>query len=127
MLQSDFVPILGFAQLECELPFAPDVGTCRHDVVSRRQLWSDRIGIDEAPILQMGISVGEQNVDEQAPGEMLCAGQWPAGKLVEDLAYLIIISVPVFLMSVLKKDLRKVLDVRSARSLSVEATHGVGV
>ena len=74
MLQSDFVPVLGLAQFECELPFAQDVGTCRHDVVSGRQLWSDRVRIDEAPILQMGISVGEQNVDEQAPGELLYVG-----------------------------------------------------
>ena len=75
----------------------------------------------------MGISVGEQNVDEQAPGELLYVGSWPAGKLVKDPADLLIIGVPVFLMSVLKQDLREVFDVRSARSLSVKATHSVGV
>jgi hypothetical protein len=71
MFEAHFVPFLGLAQFEREFLFVLDVSLRSYDVIGERQLRSDRIGIDQTPVLEVGIAIGEENIDEQAPRELL--------------------------------------------------------
>jgi hypothetical protein len=50
----------------------------------------------------VGISVGEQNIDEQAPGKLLCVCQRLARELVENFGDLLVVGAPVFVMRIAK-------------------------
>ena len=125
-LERDAVEVLRPAELQPQVldPLAGEVVRGRDQVVGGRQGGNLRVAIDEGPVLQVVVAVGDQHRERQPPNELeqrfgvAAAVDQACDRLEVPLVLVLRIDVP---------DLGQVLDVNQAPMLvPVEPPNGVG-
>ncbi len=89
--------MLCFAQIERIVSFTIHINAGGYNIICRGKSRGDLIGIEQTPVFEVCIAIGEENVDQQSSGKLLCISQSVTRKLVKNSANLFVVGSVIFL------------------------------
>src|SRR5690606_20324553 len=93
--------------------FVRDICLGGEDIVGGRQLGRLSIRVVDRPVLQMGVAVRQEQIYQQAAGELLDVYQPTSGELVDNPAQLFVVGAVVLLVRILEQNLCEVFGVNT--------------
>src|SRR5690606_30057505 len=121
---SNQVPVLVAGEIEGILPFAFHINTGGYNIVSWRKPWGNSVGVEQTPVFEVSVAIGQQDIDQQTPGELLYIRQTVTGKLCEHPANLFVVGCVIFFLRVFNQDLSKVFHMNALTRGPVKALNG---